>query len=146
VEKNLNSRSGLLGLSGASADIRDVLRAAASPDGSSAADQAAQVYLWRIRKYLGSYLAVVGQPQAVIFTDTIGETVPLVRWAVCSNMETFGLVIDAERNAAATVLPVDVATAESRVRILVIATNEELSIARSTYAVLTGHRSKEDAA
>jgi acetate kinase len=139
VEKLLNSGSGILGMSGASSDIRDVL-SAARQDGASVtrADVTAQVYLWRIRKYLGAYLAAVGSPDAVIFTDTIGETVHQVRWAVCSNMEVFGLAIDAERNLKLKHLPADIAAPGSRVRILVIQTNEELAIARSTYALLTG--------
>ena len=78
-------------------------------------------------------LREVGRAQAILFTDTIGETVPEVREAVCSGLRTFGVCIDAERNAAPGPLPVDVATPDSRVRIWVVATNEEISIARSTY-------------
>jgi len=137
VEAMLNKRSGVLGMSGTSADIRDVL-SAASGDGyaPSRMSLTVQTYLWRIRKYLGAYLTVVDSTDAVIFTDTIGESVPMVRWAVCTNMEAFGLVIDPERNAAATALPADVAAEKSPVRILAIQTNEELAIARETYAML----------
>ena len=137
VEKALNRRSGVLGMSGSSGDIRDVL-AAAEGEGAAAdrSNLTAQLYLWRIRKYLGAYLTVVGDAHAVIFTDTIGETVPHVRWAVCAGIESFGLRIDPARNAAA-VLPADVAAADSPVRILAIRTNEELAIARSTYRLLS---------
>jgi acetate kinase len=93
------------------------------------------VYLWRLRKYLGAYLCLVGNPHAVIFTDTIGELVPEVRAAVCGGLGVFGLELDQQRNASAQELPVDLATPESRVRILAIATNEELAIARRTYAL-----------
>ena len=58
-----------------------------------------QVYLWRLKKYLGAYLALVGDAHAVIFTDTIGETVPEVREAVCSGMDVFGISVDPCRNA-----------------------------------------------
>jgi acetate kinase len=138
VEKALNRRSGVLGMSGASGDIRDVL-AAAGGEGAAAARSSltAQLYLWRIRKYLGAYLAVVGEADAVIFTDTIGETVPYVRWAVCADMDCFGLRIDPCKNDAADRLPADVAADDSPVRILVIQTNEELAIARNTYRLLT---------
>ncbi|HOW19200.1 MAG TPA: acetate kinase, partial [Phycisphaerae bacterium] len=137
IEKTLNSKSGVLGMSGISADIRDVLRKAAeSGSETDAADVTAQVYMWRIRKYLGAYLAVVGNAHAVIFTDTIGELVPAVRHAVCSDMECFGLAIDEHRNTHAAKLPADVASDHSRVRILAIATNEELAIARFSYNVL----------
>lgn len=133
VEKQLNNRSGVLGLSGASADIRDALESAEGDPSASRAQTTTQVYLWRLKKYLGAYLALVGDAHAVIFTDTIGETVPEVREAVCSGMDAFGLAIDPARNAAAQSLPLDVATAASRVRAWVVATNEEISIARSTY-------------
>ena len=82
VETALNKRSGVLGMSGASADIRDVLAHRSGSLNESRTDLTAQVYLWRIRKYLGAYLAVVGNADAVIFTDTIGETMPQVRWGV----------------------------------------------------------------
>jgi acetate kinase len=91
------------------------------------------VYLWRLKKYLGAYLALAGDVHAVIFTDTIGETVPEVREAVCSGMQVFGISLDPVRNMMAHPLPVDVAAADSRVRVWVVATNEEISIARSTY-------------
>lgn len=133
VEERLNNRSGVLGLSGTSADIRDVLEAVAGDPASTRACVTADVYLWRLKKYLGAYLVLVGDAQAVIFTDTIGETVPEVREAVCSGMDVFGIAIDHERNIGADQLPADVATAGSRVRVWAVATNEEISIARSTY-------------
>ncbi len=137
VEKTLNKTSGVLGLSGVSADIRDVLAATAGGAAADARLQAtSQVYLWRLRKYLGAYLATVGRADAIIFTDTIGETLPAVRAAVCADMECFGVRMDFERNAAGLPLPCDVATADSPTRILVVATNEELAIARRTYATL----------
>jgi acetate kinase len=138
VEKTLNEHSGVLGMSGVSADIRDVLAAADGAGCTERLESTAQSYLWRLRKYLGSYLAVVGSPHAVIFTDTIGETVPLVRWSVCTDMESFGLSIDVDRNAHVSAYPSDIATGKSRVRILVIQTNEELAIARRTFRLLTG--------
>jgi acetate kinase len=139
VEAALNRKSGVLGMSGVSADIRDVLKAAAQGgDHAARLDLAAQIYLWRIRKYLGAYLAVIGRADAVIFTDTIGELVPHVRWACCANMEAFGLTIDAGRNDNVTAWPADVATDDSAVRILSLLTNEELSMARSTYALHAG--------
>ena len=137
VEKLLNEKSGVLGLSGKSADIRDALSAPTNQDGNiSRPELTAQIYLWRLRKYLGAYLAVVGRPAAIIFTDTVGETVPAVRWAMCANMEDFGVILDTDHNVLKNKLPADIAAPASPVRILVIATNEELSIARSTYSLL----------
>ena len=137
VEKRLNKSSGVLGLSGESADIRDVLAAAEdAAEGGGRAALAREVYLWRLRKYLGAYLAVVGNSDAIIFTDTIGETVPAVRWAVCAGLHAFGVKMNAERNSAVETFPADVASDDSAVRILVVQTNEEISIARETAALL----------
>ncbi|MFA5189179.1 MAG: acetate/propionate family kinase [Verrucomicrobiia bacterium] len=134
----LNNKSGVLGLTGSTADIRDVLANPLSATGEKSArlTQTEQVYVWRLRKYLGAYLAVVGQPDAVIFTDTIGETVPQVRWAMCADMAAFGMKMDAKKNAHVTQYPTDVAAADSAVRILVVQTNEELAIARRTFLTL----------
>ncbi|MFC1613959.1 acetate/propionate family kinase [Gemmatimonadota bacterium] len=138
LEKTLNKRSGVLGLSGDSAEIRDVFSSMAQPGlQDQRKNVTEQIYLWRIRKYLGAYLAVVGSAEAVIFTDSIGETVPLVRRRVCANMESFGLVIDNEKNENPGDLPSDVAAQESRIRVLVIKTNEELAIAGHTYQTLS---------
>ena len=141
VERTLNRSSGVLGLSGVSADIRDVLaRAGKAGPGNHRLKAARDIYLWRIRKYLGAYLVLVGAPHAVIFTDTIGETSAEVRRGVCAGLEAFGLRLDPARNDAVRNWPVDVATPESRVRALVIATNEEISIARAAYRVLVEGR------
>jgi acetate kinase len=134
VEKILNKRSGVLGMSGVSADISDILLELSKDNfDESRLDMTAQIYLWRIRKYLGAYLAVVETADAIIFTDTIGETLPQVRWAACTNMESFGLIINKDKNLSVTEFPVDIATDDSPTRILVIKTNEELAIARTTY-------------
>jgi len=139
VDKLLNSRSGVLGLYGRSADVRDVVAETSSDSAwESRMDRTLQVYLWRIRKYLGAYLLVTGRPHCLIFTDTIGEKLPYVRWAVTAGLEPLGVVLDARKNAAAPPLPVDLATPGSPVRILAIATNEEIAIARSSYALLAG--------
>ncbi len=138
VSALLNNRCGVLGLSGSTADIRDVLAQRSRPEAADARlEQTEQVYTWRLRKYLGAYLAVVGRADAVIFTDTIGETVPEVRWSVAAGMEAFGLKMDPEKNNQVNDYPADIATADSRVRLLVVRTNEELAIARRTHLALT---------
>jgi acetate kinase len=133
VEKILNNKSGILGLSGFSADVRDLL---ADSSKNQRVESALDVYLWRLKKYLGAYLATVTNAHAVIFTDTIGETVPGVRWAMCSGMEAFGLEIDPVRNKTTDALPAEISTNGSDVRILVVATNEELAIARQSHRLL----------
>jgi acetate kinase len=135
VESTLNRKSGLLGLTGVSADIRDLLAGGETTQGEPLS-RAAQVYLWRIRKYLGAYLFLTERPHCIIFTDTIGEKMPYVRWAVTAGLDKLGVVMDPLKNAEASQLPVDLAAAHSRVRILAIATNEEVAIARASYALL----------
>jgi acetate kinase len=146
VEAMLNRQSGVLGLSGISADIRDVLGRLAQHDDKDpeALSLAVQVYFWRIRKYLGAYLAVVGRADCVIFTDTIGEKVPYARWAVTSGLENFGLEIDSEKNNQVGSLPADLSTPDSRVRILTIATNEEVAIARFSYLLLSAPSARRE--
>ncbi len=137
VEKLLNRQSGVLGLSGLSGDIRDVfgsLRHGASGK-NQALWRALQIYLWRLKKYLGAYLFILKSPMAVVFTDTIGETMPAIRAAICGGMDFFGLKIDNQRNSSASALPADVAQNDSLVRIVAMPTNEELAIARQTYFV-----------
>ncbi len=137
VERLLNRQSGVLGLSRISADIRDVLKALETGDPRDRSlEAAAQVYLWRLRKYLGAYLLSVGPCHAVIFTDTIGESVPLVRGTTCAAMEDFGVKLDPRLNLDPGPLPADIAADDSAVRVLVVATNEELAIARKTCQAL----------
>jgi acetate kinase len=138
VDNMLNRHSGVLGLSGISGDLRDVIASSCQAnDNSNRRDQhTVDVYLWRLRKYLGAYLTLVGNAHAVIFTDTIGEGVPLVRWAVCSGLEVFGVKIDPLHNQRASELPADLSAQDSSVRILAIRTNEELAIARRSYRLV----------
>jgi acetate kinase len=139
VETVLNKGSGVLGLSGFSADIRDVVAASLRDNDY---DCATQVYLWRLRKYLGAYLTVAAPVGAVVFTDTIGEGVPAVRWAACSGLEVFGLQLDAHANDTATLLPTDIASPDSSIRAFVIRTNEELAIARTTHRVTSAEETR----
>lgn len=134
VEKLLNSKSGVLGMSGVSADIRDVLKNSGEEGDSHVA---AQVYLWRLRKYLGSYLAVVGDADCIIFTDTIGESVPEVRALVCGGLEIFGLKLDPLKNASSRKDAFEISEDGSPVKILVIPTNEELAIAKKTFEIIS---------
>ncbi|MDD5598761.1 MAG: acetate/propionate family kinase [Victivallaceae bacterium] len=130
LEALLNQKSGVLGLSGISSDIRDILAKENGRAGArSVLRETESLYLWRIRKYLGAYLAAVGHPHALIFTDTVGETMPYVRWAVCANLSPFGIELDEAKNESSGKLPMDIATRKSPVRVVVVATNEELAIA-----------------
>lgn len=147
VEDMLNKQSGVLGITGSTSDIRDVVAAISQKQKSETMNRALQTYIWRIKKYLGAYMSVVAatagkNANAVIFTDTIGETMPLIREGICSGMEAFGMIIDAERNEKALKLPVDVSAENSDVQILAVQTNEELAIAEFSYNLLIKEREK----
>lgn len=150
VEHLLNKKSGVLGVSDYSADIRDIFSAISEHAGQDQNTKerfqlTAEMYLWRIRKYLAAYIAIVGKPRTIIFTDTIGETFPEAREAICRNMEFFGLQIDTDKNQNGKP-PLDIASSDSPVRILVIETDEELNIARQTAALLNNDLQHEKTA
>jgi acetate kinase len=133
VDNLLNRQSGLLGVSGVSNDMREVTRAAA--DGNERADLAIRIFCYRLRKYVGAYTAVLGRVDALVFTGGIGENAAHVRRRTCEGLEPLGYVLDGARNDANETGPRDVAAPGSRVRILVIPTDEEAMIARDTARV-----------
>jgi acetate kinase len=138
AERLLNHRSGLAGVSGVSSDLRDIEARAA--EGHDRARLAINVFAHRVRKYVGAYAAVMGGVDAVVLTGGIGENSASMRRRILQRLEFLGLVLDEDRNADARVdddAPVfDVSAPQSRVRTLVVATNEELQIARETAAVI----------
>ncbi len=136
IDDMLNKRSGLLGLSGVSSDMRDIRAAAAS--GDKRAQLAIDVFCYRIRKYIGAYAAALGGLHAVAFTAGIGENTPLVRDECVEGLEFMGLEIDHARNQEFEGVdePADVSTANARARVLVIPTDEELMIARDTLNIV----------
>ena len=93
---------------------------------------ALEMYGYRIKKYLGAYLAVLGDADAVVFTAGIGENVPRIRESVCAGLGSLGVVIDAGKNSAAHHGIFEIHAADSDVSILVVPTDEELEIARQT--------------
>jgi len=133
----LNKKSGLLGVSGLSSDMRDVEEAAAQ--GHQRAQIALNLLHNGIKKYIGAYTAVMGGVDAIVFTAGIGENSAELRERVLSNMEYLGVKLDKEKNQVRG-KERDVAAADSKVRILVIPTNEELVIARDTLALVQGSK------
>jgi acetate kinase len=126
----MNKHSGLAGISGVSSDMREIEEAA--KDGNFNADLAHEIYCYRLKKYIGSYAAAMGGLDSLIFTAGVGENSPLVRSKVCHDMEFLGIKIDPVKNDAVSGGEVDISTESSRVKVLVIPTNEELVIARDT--------------
>jgi acetate kinase len=130
----LNRRSGLAGLSGVSNDVRELLKAAAA--GDKRADLALDVFAYRVRKYIGSYLAVLGKVHGIVFTAGIGENSPEVRRRSCAGLEPLGIVLDASRNEAAVAKEAVISADGSPCAILVVPTDEALQIAIETYDIM----------
>ena len=130
----LNKKSGLLGISGVSSDKRDVEKAAA--EGNARAKLASDMLNYQIKKYVGAYAAAMGGIDCLVFTGGIGENDGYVRSEVCKNMEFLGISIDAEKNKLRGLDINDITGEGSRVKVLVVCTNEELRIARDTKALV----------
>ena len=129
----LNKKSGLQGMSGVSSDMRD-LRAAAA-EGTEDAKNAIEVLCYGIAKYVGGYVAAMNGVDAIVFTAGIGENVGMIREKVCSYLGFLGVTIDAKANEAMGE-EVVISGADSKVKVAVIPTNEELAICRDTVALV----------
>ncbi|RFA22505.1 acetate/propionate family kinase [Subtercola boreus] len=129
----LNRRSGLLGLSGRG-DMRDVVEAAGA--GDDRAELALEVYLHRLKHYVGAYIAELGGVDAIVFTAGVGENSVVVRERSLAGLERLGISIDPERNASAERGARVISTDDSAVTVLVVPTNEELEIARQSLSVV----------
>jgi acetate kinase len=127
----LNRHSGLLGLSGYAADMRDLIEEAAK--GDRRCQQAVDVFCYKVKQYIGAYMATLNGCDAIIFTAGIGENSPLVRKMALSGMENMGIVIDDTRNEnAGGNGAVKISADRSSTEVYVIPTNEELVIAIDT--------------
>ena len=129
----LNKKSGVLGISGVSSDFRDL--EAAALQGNQRAQLALDSFDYNVKKLIGAYAAAMGGVDAIIFTAGVGENGPDTRANVVSGLEYMGVKLDAEKNNTRG-KEVDVATDDSKVRVLVIPTNEELMIAMDTAAIV----------
>ena len=131
VDALLNKQSGVQGVSGVSSDFRDL--EAARAEGNERAALALDMFVESVRKYLGSYMVKMGGLDAIIFTAGIGENTPKMRDAITKNLEAFGIKIDAEKNEKAIRgAQMDISAEDSKVKVLVVPTNEELMIAKET--------------
>ena len=133
----LNKQCGVAGISGVSSDFRDLTKAAA--EGNERAQLALDVFAYDVKKYIGSYIAAMDGLDCLVFTAGIGENTWLVREMICDKMDYFGIKIDKERNSKKNDGTIhDISAADSKVKVLVIPTNEELVIARETKELLEG--------
>lgn len=131
VNAMMNKQSGVLGISGLSSDMRDIDRA--YDEGNERAVLARDMYYARIKKFIGEYAAEMGGVDLVVFTGGVGENSSEMREAVCSGLEFMGLVFDAQANKGARGVDKILSAPDSRVKVAVISTNEELVIATDTY-------------
>lgn len=134
VDNLMNKESGLLGVSGVSSDFRDV-NSAATNDGNQRAQLAIDIFCYKAKKFIGAYAAVMGGVDAIIFTAGLGENSSKIREGVCKGLEFLGAVLDKSKNNVSGI-EAEVNTDDSKTKILVIPTNEELVIARDTMALI----------
>ncbi|MFS4093777.1 acetate kinase [Streptomyces sp. AF1A] len=133
IDTLLNKRSGLFGLCGDN-DMREIRRRI--DEGDEEAALAFDIYIHRLRKYIGAYYAVLGRVDAVAFTAGVGENAAPVREAAIAGLESLGLAVDPERNAVRSGEPRLISPDSARVAVAVVPTDEELEIATQTYALV----------
>ena len=133
VNNIMNKKSGVLGLSGVSSDFRDIEDAAAQ--GNDRAKLALDVFHYRVKKYIGYFMAAMNGVDAIVFTAGLGENGAETREEIISDMEWFGIKLDREKNKVRGQERI-ISTDDSKVKIIIIPTNEELMIARDTLTLL----------
>lgn len=135
VDDLINKKSGLLGISGKSSDMRDI------EDGTAEGDErstlALEIFCYRVRKYIGAYAAAMGGLDAVVFTGGIGENGPIIRDRSTRGLEFLGIELDQEKNGK-TRNEADISADTASVRTFVVPTNEEMMIARDTVEIVAG--------
>ena len=138
MDSLLNKQSGLLGVSGLTADMRELL-AEDAENGDRRARLAIDLFCYRVRKYIGAYLAAINGADAIVFSGGIGENAPEIRAAICRDLDWLGIRLDQPKNMAMTGGAEGRIDADgSRVQLWVIPTDEELLIARDTWRVVSG--------
>lgn len=131
----LNKKSGVLGISEISSDMREIEDAAHS--GNKRAQLALDMYFYRVKKYVGAYAAALGGCDVLVFTAGVGENQSDLRQEVCRNMEFMGIKIDNEKNAKTRGEEIELSTPDSRVKVVIIPTDEELMIATDTMELIS---------
>lgn len=139
VNSMLNKHSGLLAISGISSDMREITEGMQNGDANS--KLAFDMYEYRLRKYIGSYAAVMNGVDTIVFTAGVGENSVVLREKVCENLTYLGVELDKELNAIRSGEPRRISSANSKVEVLVVPTNEELVIARDTNRLVQGLKS-----
>ncbi|MFS0722604.1 acetate kinase [Paenibacillus sp. 1P07SE] len=138
VNSMLNKHSGLMAVSGISSDMREIVEA--MEEGDKNAKLAFDMYTYRLRKYIGAYAAAMNGLDVLVFTAGVGENSTHVRAAACAGLTFLGLELDEELNQVRSRQTRRISTASSRITVLVVPTNEELLIARDTFALVKEQR------
>ena len=133
MENILNKESGVLGVSGVSSDFRDL--EAAAKEGNERAQYALDMFITRAKRYIAGYMAEIGSVDAIVFTGGIGENSIEMRKDIMDGFQQFGIEIDEEKNNVRGGAH-EVSTDDSKVKVMVVATNEELMIARDTKSIV----------
>jgi len=136
VDRILNKESGLLGVSGVGNDMRDVLAGAEA--GDERCRLAIEVYAYRLKKYVGAYAAAMGGLDVLVFTAGIGENSPEIRAAACEGLGFLGIELDPEANSTTRGVEREIGSRNSRVRVMVVPTDESRLIAEETIALVKG--------
>ncbi|MCK8816936.1 acetate kinase [Natroniella sulfidigena] len=134
IDNLMNQESGLLGLSGVSSDMRDIEEAAEA--GNERARLALDVFSYRVKKYIGSYVATMNGVDAVVFTAGVGENGIEMRESICQDLDYLGIKLDPSKNDVRGRLQ-EISATDSQVKVFVIPTNEELVIARDTEELIS---------
>jgi acetate kinase len=135
ISEILGKKSGLLGISGVSTDLRDIEEAAAK--GNKRAQLAVDILVYEVKKYIGAFAAAMGGLDAIAFAGGIGENAWRVREAVCRDMDFLGVALDVAKNQERATIDRMISAANSKVAVMVVYTNEEIIVARETVRVLT---------
>ena len=136
LDRIMNKKSGLLGISGVSSDMRDILKG--MTDGDSRCKLAFDIYCYRVKKYIGAYAAAMGGVDVLVFTAGVGENASYVRGSILSELGFLGIHIDEERNSSVQGEEADISIPGSPVRVLVIPTDEEKIIGEDTKRIIEG--------
>lgn len=133
VNMMLQKESGMLGLTGFS-DLRDIEEKA--QQGDKKCQLALDMYAYRVKKYIGAYIATMNGLDAIVFTAGVGQKSDIIRKMICEDMDTFGIEIDTDKNLQTADKLIEIHQNSSKVKLFVIPTNEELEIAKQAYALV----------
>lgn len=130
----INKHSGLLGVSGISSDMREIMKA--MEEGSDRANLTIKMYTYRIKKYIGSYIAAMGGLDVLVFTGGVGENAQQIRELACRDMEYLGIELDPGKNATVHGKEMLISSGRSKAKVIVVPTNEEYIIAHDTMEII----------